>query len=39
MGVPVWVLEGYPTDQPPIESLIRTLEFNRIEQSRKDGHG
>lgn len=33
MGVPPWVLEGYPADQPPVEWVVRALEFNRMEQS------
>ena len=33
MGVPAWVFEGYPIDQPPIEWVIRSLEFSRMEAS------
>lgn len=33
MGVPPWVLEGHPLDKPPVEWVVRCLEFNRMEQS------
>lgn len=33
MGVPAWVLEGHPADKPPIEWVIRSLEFTRMEQA------
>lgn len=33
MGVPAWVLEGHPADKPPIEWVIRSLEFARMEQA------
>jgi hypothetical protein len=32
-GVPVWVLEGYPVHEPPLEWIIRILEYDRIEAS------
>lgn len=35
MGVPAWVFEGYPADQPPLEWVIRSLEFARMEASVK----
>lgn len=33
MGVPAWVFEGHPADQPPVEWVIRSLEFARMEAS------
>lgn len=33
MGIPPWVLEGYPIDQPPVEWVERVLEFSRLENS------
>lgn len=43
MGVPAWVLEGHPFDRPPVEWVIRSLEFARMEQavrvSRQGGAG
>jgi hypothetical protein len=33
MGVPAWVFEGHPIDQPPVEWVIRSLEFSRMEAS------
>lgn len=33
MGIPPWVLEGYPLDQPPVEWIARVLEFHDLEQS------
>jgi hypothetical protein len=33
MGIPPWVLEGYPLDRPPVEWVARCLEFARMEQS------
>lgn len=33
MGVPAWVLEGYPLDEPPLEWVIRSVEFSRAERS------
>ena len=30
MGVPAWVFEGYPLDQPPVEWVIRSQEFFRL---------
>jgi hypothetical protein len=33
MGVPAWVFEGYPIDAPPVEWVIRSLEFSRMEAS------
>jgi hypothetical protein len=37
MGVPAWVFEGYPVDQPPVEWVIRSMEFARMEASVKRG--
>lgn len=33
MGVPAWTFEGYPIDQPPVEWVIRSMEFARMEAS------
>ena len=33
MSVPPWVLEGHPLDQPPVEWVVRCLEFARMESS------
>jgi hypothetical protein len=33
MGVPAWVFEGYPADQPPLAWIIRCTEFARMEAS------
>jgi hypothetical protein len=35
MGVPPWLFEGYPADEPPVEWVIRSLEFARMESSVK----
>jgi hypothetical protein len=32
VGIPPWVLEGYPLDAPPVEWVIRVLEFARLER-------
>lgn len=32
-NVPVWVLEGYPIDQPPLLWIVRILEYARLEAS------
>jgi hypothetical protein len=39
MGVPAWVFEGHPIDRPPVEWVIRSTEFARMEASvtRKRG--
>lgn len=39
MGVPAWVFEGYPIDAPPVEWVIRALEFSRMESSVTVKHG
>ena len=39
MGVPAWVFEGYPIDQPPIEWIIRSLEYARMDNSVKVTRG
>jgi hypothetical protein len=36
MGVPAWVFEGHPIDSPPVEWVIRSLEFARMEASAKN---
>jgi hypothetical protein len=39
-GIPAWVFEGYPRDEPPLLWLVRILEFHRMESSvsvRTDG--
>lgn len=33
MGIPPWVLEGCPADRPPVEWVVRSFEFTRLEQS------
>jgi hypothetical protein len=33
MGIPPWVFEGYPIDQPPTVWVIRCLEYSRMESS------
>lgn len=33
MGIPPWVLEGFPAHEPPVEWVIRVLEFARLEAS------
>lgn len=33
LGVPPWVLEGYPPGKPPVEWVIRVMEFARMENS------
>jgi len=35
IGVPPWVLEGYPLDRPPVEWVIRCLDFAAMEASVK----
>lgn len=35
MGIPPWVLEGHPIDSPPVEWIIRCLEYARLESSVK----
>jgi hypothetical protein len=35
MGVPPWIFEGHPIDQPPVEWVIRCLEFNRMSSQTK----
>ena len=32
-GVPAWVYEGYPRDEPPLLWLVRIVEFDRMESS------
>jgi hypothetical protein len=32
VGIPPWVLEGYPIDQPPVEWIARLLEFSHLER-------
>lgn len=32
IGIPPWVLEGFPIDQPPAEWVERVLEFSRLER-------
>ena len=39
LGVPPWVFEGYPLDEPPIEWIVRILEFHSVEQSVKVRRG
>ena len=31
VGVAPWVLEGFPADEPPVEWVIRLVEFNQLE--------
>jgi hypothetical protein len=31
MGIPPWVLEGHAVHEPPVEWVIRCLEFAAIE--------
>jgi hypothetical protein len=38
-GVPAWVLEGYETDRPPVEWVIRVLEYARLEASVSVSNG
>lgn len=33
MGVPPWVFEGYPLDEPPLQWVIRCFEFSAMENS------
>jgi len=33
LGVPPWVFEGYPLDRPPVEWVIRCMEFAAMETS------
>ena len=33
LGIPPWVLEGYPADEPPVDWIIRVLEYARMEAS------
>jgi hypothetical protein len=39
MGVPAWAFEGYPIDQPPVEWVIRSTEYARMEASVVRKHG